>query len=124
MDENRLNDAEDAFPDDIYEAAARKLFELDPAAHCRLLGIEVTGEPTVLPDVIPPITLSGDILLVRVAPQRLAHVVHVLDRPFDLEARMMLYRSALWRAYPDDEVSQYVVVLRGDEESPAPGTFR
>jgi hypothetical protein len=106
--------------DEIY--AARKLFELDPAAHCRFLGIEVTGEPTVLPDVLPPITLPGDILLVRVAPHRLAHVVHVLDRPVDLEARMMLYRSAICRRFPDDEVGHYVVVLRGDEE--APGTFR
>lgn len=120
MDETRINGSEEATTgsDRVYEAAARRLFEIDPLAHCRFLGIPVTGMPEVLSETLPTITLPGDILLIRVAPDRLAHVVHVLDRPVDLEARMMLYRSAIMRAYPDDEVSQYVVVLGdgdGDE---------
>jgi hypothetical protein len=100
----------------VYELAARKMFELDPAAQCRHLGIPVTGEPEVLPKALPPITLPEDVLLVRTAPDEIAHIVYVLDRPEDLEAQMLLYRSAIARAYPGHEVTHHVIVLGEDPD--------
>ncbi len=48
----------------------------DPAAVCDLLDIEITlpgGVPEILPNSYPVTTLTADLLL-RVGPNRLAHV--------------------------------------------------
>jgi hypothetical protein len=108
----------DIFPNQVFEAAARRLFELDPTSHCRLLGLDLEGPPELLP-VFGPITLPGDLLLVRVAPQRLAHVLYVFQRPDDLEARLAIYESAIRRAYPGHQVSHHVIVL-GDDPDDGP----
>jgi hypothetical protein len=115
MDETRAHGSTETVPpSQVYEMTARKLFELDPAAHCRHLGIPFTGQPKILPKALPPITLPGDVLLVRTGPDEIAHIVHVLERPEDLDAQMLLYRSAIARAYPGNEVTQYEIVLGED----------
>lgn len=81
-------------------------------AACRLLGVEVVGEPVVLPSEFPAWTKSVDLLL-RVGPGRLAHVEYARRGERDLVARMMMYRCLIMRDYPDDVLGQHIIVLGG-----------
>jgi hypothetical protein len=111
MDKSRgESPAERTQPGPVYDAAMRGLMEGDPAAACRLLGVEVVGEPKVLPSVFSASSLTVDLLL-RVAPGRLVHVEYVRAATRDLVTRMLGYRWVVMRDHPDDLLSQHVVVL-------------
>jgi hypothetical protein len=113
----RNTSGDGAAPDRFYEMTARSLFAIDPVAHCRMFSIPVSGTPEILPEALPTVTLPGDILLVRVAPDRIAHVQYFREVPDDLKPRMLMYHSMITRAYPRDQVSQHVIVLGGDDPS-------
>ena len=113
-EEERNNGSEEGIGSErFYEMTVRRLFAMDPMAHCEWLNIPVTGTPEILTEALPSVTLPGDILLVRVAPDRLLQVQYFLDAPDDLEPRMLMYQSMIRRAYPNDQLDQRVIVLRG-----------
>jgi hypothetical protein len=122
-EEERKSSSEEGIASEFYEMTARRLFVMDPVAHCEWLNVPVTGTPEILPEALPSVTLPGDILLVRVAPDRLVQVQYSLDAPDDLEPRMMMYQSMIRRAYPNDQLTQHVIVLRGGppDSSAGPG---
>jgi hypothetical protein len=114
---NPASNFEDFFPpDNDVAAVARTLFRMDPEAHCRAFGIPVTENPTLLPTA----NLPGDILVMRIGKRRLVHIEYVLDATDGMACLMMLYALAIKRAYPEDALSQHIIVL-GDGTFDLPG---
>jgi hypothetical protein len=114
-------------PSQVYEATARRLFEEAPVEACRLLGLPLTQPPQVLPSALRDGPISTDVLLLRVAPNRLAHLycVHrISDQEHaseELIQQLMIDRALIMLAYPEDRLSQHVIVLgegtvRGHDE--------
>jgi hypothetical protein len=113
MDESQGEPSgESTRPGPVYDTAMRGVIEGDPVAACRLLGIEVVGQPQTLTTSFPIVTLAADLLL-RVGPARLAHVEYVRRATGDLVTRMLGYRWAISRDHPGDQLSQHIVVLGG-----------
>jgi hypothetical protein len=95
-----------------YDAAMRGVMEGDTAAACRLLEVQTTGPPQIMPSsfAFPAGTLSADLLL-QVAPNRLVHVEYARRAEPDLAIRMLGYRWAIMRDHPKKQLSQHIVVL-------------
>jgi hypothetical protein len=66
----------------VYDAAVRRLVELDPVAICRLLGVPVAHRPRILSAELPTGTLSADLVL-RVGADQLMHVECMRDTSSD-----------------------------------------
>jgi hypothetical protein len=99
-------------PGPVYDAALRRMVELDPAAICRLLGVEIGEPPRILSAELPTATLSADLVL-RVAADHLVDVEYMRTTAPDLVARMLVYRGLIMRTYPGNQLTQYVLVLGG-----------
>jgi hypothetical protein len=101
---------------DVYDIAVRGVIEGAPAAACRFLGIPAQ-QVHVMPSVFLVRKLGADLLL-RVGPRHLVHIEY-MDRishdrsKTDLVTRMLGYRYVIMRDYPDDELSQHILVLGG-----------
>ena len=116
-------------PGPVYDRAMRGVVESDPAAVCRAFGIAVTTESGV-PEVMSasfasPQEVKHTDALLRVGPDRLAHLEYQCRAANDLVARMWIYFGSIMRWYPEAQITQYVLVLgKGRVEDPSDDTKR
>lgn len=97
-------------PGPVYDTAMRRMFESDPSAACKLLGIPVAEPPAVLSTSFPSATMVPDLVL-ELIPGRLVHVEYAREASRGLVARMLIYRGLIMREQPGAHLSQHIIVL-------------
>lgn len=97
-------------PGPVYDNAMRWLAADDVRTMCAWLGIDAGPGAVRLSEALAAATVYAD-LVVRCAPDRLAHVEFVRDARSDLGLRMLEYRARIMVAHPGAGLTQHVVVL-------------
>src|SRR4051812_44294514 len=95
-------------PGPVYDSVLKVMFESDLLGACRLLGIEVEGEPVALPTEFTQTQRIVD-LLVQVGPGRLMHVEYARKVTGDLVPRMLTYRGLVMQLRPKNHVTQHII---------------
>jgi hypothetical protein len=130
MDDDETDPAAPAKrPGPVYDRAMRGVVANDPAAVCRVFGIAVTTESGA-PELISasfasPQGVGHTDALLRVGPDRLAHLEYQCRAVNDLVARLWVYLGAIMSWHPEAQITQYVLVLgKGTVEEPSDETKR
>jgi hypothetical protein len=103
-------EAKDPHPGPYIDEALRTIAEEDPDAFCGWLGEFPEHPVEILSSNFVKESMEAD-LVVRVAPDRLAHVEYIQDPRRAAAIKMVAYRGQLMRIHPGCSIKQYAVVV-------------
>jgi hypothetical protein len=97
-------------PGPVYDRVMRHLVEADIEKFCQLVGVTVEGAPAPAAGSFPAQTLTTD-LLAWVGPTHLLHAEYIRRPEPDTALKILAYRAAIMRRFPDARLTQLAIVL-------------